>query len=175
MHPFTKIESVRLLPLHARIERQNITGQRFRLRLQPREQSVTKALRATRLIAHQIINIQTPPLVGILDEAPDRDSTHNVTISQEHHPPTIGKHFVQTRHVIRRQHWPQLPMNRLSPCQPGWLNDPAHYVGNGNKLYFRCHAACDSLQESVRHGRSRRADRPRAAGKPDGSDQASAS
>ncbi len=175
MHPFTKIESVRLLPLHARIERQNITSQRFRLHLQPREQSVPKALRATRLITHQIINIQTPPLVGILNEAPDRDSTHSLAVNQKRHPPAVGKHFAQTRRVINRQHWPQLPMNSLSPCQPGWLDDPTHYIGNGNKLYFRCHSVCDSLQENGRCGRLRRADHPRAAGKRGGSDQASAS
>ena len=175
MHSLAKIKTVCTLTLHAGVQRQYFTAQRNGFFFKPFEHPLASALRASRLVADQVVHIQTTPFVSVFNQAPYGKGKYRTVINDQRHACSIGEHPGQTRYVIFRKLRPQLPMHNFRLNQPDRFNHPAGVIGNGNNAHLKCHAVCDTLQGSARCGQSPRADRLHAGEIPGGSDRDRAS
>ena len=125
-----------------------------------------------RLVAHQIVDIQATPFVGVLNQPPQGNANHRIASDDNGHARSIGEYLAHARQIIRWKLRPQLAMYAFGLGQP-FQTVPFGYMtrsaGDGNDAQFRCHAACDTPPGNVRSGQPLRADHLRTAEKPDGS------
>ena len=73
---------------------------------------------ALRRVGHEIIDVEASPLVGVLDQPPQRDGPDILTFSHRCHAAAVGKDHPQPRGVVCRQIRTQLPMHAFGARQP---------------------------------------------------------
>src|SRR5262252_7732538 len=117
-HAFAKIELVSLLALRARVEREVLEIPVARLLLQVREQRTPYPGRATRLVGHQVVDIELPSVEGVLVDAVYRHAHDVLSLGRNAHARAARENALHLSVIVGRKRRAQLPVHRLGAVEP---------------------------------------------------------